>query len=257
MAANIRRRIGRHEVRRHVGRRRRRHRPPDRHRPARPRPVDVPPVVVVSATSKTTDQLLALAADAQRRPDGREPRRRSRARAAPRDRPRADHGRARGRARSPQIRRELEDLRAVLTAIAILRESSPRSLDAVAAVGEIVSSRIVAAAFEEAGVPAAWVDARRALVTDDQHTAALPLALETRGGGRARARAAPRWPGACRCSAGFVGSTVVRRHHDARPRRLGLLGGADGRGAARADRRRRARRWRAARSRSGPTSTAC
>ena len=79
------------------------------------------------------------------------------------------------------VTRDLEDLRAVLTAISILRESSPRSLDAVAAVGEIVSSRIVAAAFEEANVPAAWVDARRALVTNDQHTAALPLALETRG----------------------------------------------------------------------------
>jgi aspartate kinase len=141
--------------------------------------VDAPPVVVVSATSGTTDLLLALAADAQRSLEGVN---------AGVDRVLDRHlevARAlttgpRAAALSTVIERELEDLRAVLTAISILRESSPRSLDAVAAVGEIVSSRIVAAAFEEAGVPVAWVDARRALVTDDQHTAALPLALETR-----------------------------------------------------------------------------
>src|SRR5204863_8089796 len=141
--------------------------------------VDVPPVVVVSATSKTTDQLLALAAAARAGQTDVNP---------GVDRVLQRHLEivhtlttgARAAALEAEIRRELEDLRAVLTAIAILRESSPRSLDAVAAVGEIVSSRIVAAAFEEAGIPAAWVDARKALITDDQHTAALPLASETR-----------------------------------------------------------------------------
>ena len=144
------------------------------------RTLDVPPVVVVSATSGTTDQLLALASDAQRGSDGVD---------AGVDRVLTRHldlvnvltTGERASALAALVTRDLEDLRAVLTAISILRESSPRSLDAVAAVGEIVSSRIVAAAFEEANVPAAWVDARRALVTNDQHTAALPLALETRG----------------------------------------------------------------------------
>ena len=144
------------------------------------RTLDVPPVVVVSATSGTTDQLLALASDAQRGSDGVD---------AGVDRVLNRHldlvnvltTGERASALAALVTRDLEDLRAVLTAISILRESSPRSLDAVAAVGEIVSSRIVAAAFEEANVPAAWVDARRALVTNDQHTAALPLALETRG----------------------------------------------------------------------------
>jgi aspartate kinase len=141
--------------------------------------VDAPPVVVVSATSKTTDQLLALASDAQRGADDV---------AAGVDRVLERHlalvraltTGARASTLAVAITRDLEELRAVLTAISILRESSPRSLDAVAAVGELVSSRIVAAAFEEKGVAAAWVDARRALVTDDQHTAAVPLALETR-----------------------------------------------------------------------------
>ena len=131
--------------------------------------VDVPPVVVVSATSKTTDQLLALAAAARAGQTDVNP---------GVDRVLQRHLEivhtlttgARAAALEAEIRRALEDLRAVLTAIAILRESSPRSLDAVAAVGEIVSSRIVAAAFEEAGVAAAWVDARQALVTDDQQS---------------------------------------------------------------------------------------
>src|SRR4051812_39913377 len=136
--------------------------------------LDTPPVVVVSATSGTTDQLLALAASAQRGEADIDP-------AVDRiltrhlDIAGALTSGSRASELSSAIRREVESLRAVLTAIAILRESSPRSQDAVAAVGEIISSRIVAAAFEDAGVPAAWIDARRALVTDDQHTDALPI----------------------------------------------------------------------------------
>ena len=45
--------------------------------------------------------------------------------------------------------------------------------------GELLSSRIVAAALTEAGVPADWVDARCAIVTDDEHTRATPLGPET------------------------------------------------------------------------------
>src|SRR4051812_17882468 len=141
--------------------------------------LEAPPVVVVSATSGTTDQLLALASNAQR---GEADIDLAVDRILTRhlDLVRALTTGSRQSDLATAIRREIENLRAVLTAIGILRESSPRSLDAVAAVGEIISSRIVAAAFEESGVPAAWIDARRALVTDDQHTAALPLALETR-----------------------------------------------------------------------------
>jgi aspartate kinase len=49
----------------------------------------------------------------------------------------------------------------------------------VAAAGELLSSRIVAAAMAARGLPAAWVDARDAIVTDGQHTAAVPLITET------------------------------------------------------------------------------
>ena len=51
---------------------------------------------------------------------------------------------------------------------------SPRSHDALVAMGELASSRIVATAFADKGIPSTWVDARRVLVTDDDHTAAIP-----------------------------------------------------------------------------------
>jgi aspartate kinase len=74
-----------------------------------------------------------------------------------------------------QIEEQVEELRAMLTALTILREGSPRSMDGVAASGELISSRVVAAALDAAGIDAAWVDARRAIVTDDHYMAAAPL----------------------------------------------------------------------------------
>ena len=91
--------------------------------------------------------------------------------------------------------------------------------------GELASSRIVAAALAEHGVPAAWVDARQVLVTDAEHTAAAP---DMDGDLRARARhgrAADRARGEVRGARRLHRRDRRRRHDDARPRRLGLLGG--------------------------------
>lgn len=77
------------------------------------------------------------------------------------------------------IEQEFDALERVVHALAVLREVSPRWLDTVAATGEIVSSRIVAAAFTSQGLPAEWVDARRAMVTTSEFTAAPPLFPET------------------------------------------------------------------------------
>jgi aspartate kinase len=74
---------------------------------------------------------------------------------------------------------QFDELDAVVRALAVLREVTGRTLDAVAACGEILNSRIIAAALEEADLPATWVDARRAIVTDDDHTRAAPLMRET------------------------------------------------------------------------------
>src|SRR5262245_36574731 len=77
------------------------------------------------------------------------------------------------------IRDEFAGLERIVGALAVLREVTPRWLDAVAATGEIVSSRIVASALTSHGLAAAWVDARKAIVTSGDHTGAAVLWPET------------------------------------------------------------------------------
>jgi aspartate kinase len=77
------------------------------------------------------------------------------------------------------VGREFEELSGLVHALAVLREVSPRSRDAVHAVGELASSRIIAAAFADHGMPSAWVDARTVLITDAEHNAAAPDMIET------------------------------------------------------------------------------
>ena len=137
------------------------------------------PVVVVSAMSKVTDALLAIAStagagrpsDALTRVDELRERHASAVRAL-----------VTGPAQTPllaHIAGQFDQLADIVRALAILREVSPRTLDVVAAMGELLSSRIIAAALTEAGVPAEWVDARCAIVTSGDHTSALPLGPET------------------------------------------------------------------------------
>lgn len=106
-----------------------------------------------------------------------------------------------------QIHAQFDDLTALARALAVLRELSPRTLDVVAAAGELLSSRIVTAALTGAAVPSEWVDARRAIITNGDHTRAVPLATETDAALRASVLAvvdAGRVP----VVGGFVGSTV-------------------------------------------------
>ncbi len=70
-------------------------------------------------------------------------------------------------------------LRAIAGAVAVLHEASPRSLDAIAAIGELASSRLVTAALVSAGIPATWADPRALIVTDEGFTQAAPLFDET------------------------------------------------------------------------------
>jgi aspartate kinase len=66
------------------------------------------------------------------------------------------------------------ELETIVHALAVVEEVTPRSSDAIVAFGELASSRIVAAALEDAGLPTRWLDARALLVTDAQHGAAVP-----------------------------------------------------------------------------------
>jgi aspartate kinase len=77
------------------------------------------------------------------------------------------------------IHQEFDELDRLAGALGVLREVTPRWLDAIAACGEILSSRIVAAALTAHGLAAGWVDARRAVVTGPEHMAAPPLMDET------------------------------------------------------------------------------
>jgi len=137
------------------------------------------PVLVVSAMSKVTDALLAIAAEAGAgKTDSalthvEQLRDRHLAMAAALAR-RGDVATL-----SPHINDQFDQLTAVVKALAVLREISVRTLDVIAAMGELLSSRIIASALLNAGLPGEWVDARRVVVTDDQHTKACPLMRET------------------------------------------------------------------------------
>ena len=104
------------------------------------------------------------------------------------------------------LRRELAELSGLVHALAVLREVSPRSRDAVLATGEVLSSAIVAAALNDRGVPTTAVDARRVLVTDAEHTSAAPEMIETCE--RCRERIAPVLAqGRVPVLGGFIGAT--------------------------------------------------
>ena len=107
-----------------------------------------------------------------------------------------------------QINAELDDLTDVIKALAVLREVSPRTLDVVAAIGELLSSRIIAAALTSAGVDAEWVDARQVIVTNNEHTRATPLGKETNA--RLRSIVGPILDsGRVAVLGGFVGATLA------------------------------------------------
>ena len=73
----------------------------------------------------------------------------------------------------------LSELRSALDAIQARRATAPDQLDIVAAAGELLSSRLVAAAMNERHGYADWVDARAVVRTDDRFTCAAPLTDET------------------------------------------------------------------------------
>jgi aspartate kinase len=104
---------------------------------------------------------------------------------------------------------EFADLERIVSALGVLREVSPRWMDTIAAAGEILSSRLVAAALNAEGLPATWVDARQVLVTSGDHQAAVPQFPETTAALMAHADpvlAARRIP----VIGGFVGATRER-----------------------------------------------
>jgi aspartate kinase len=58
-------------------------------------------------------------------------------------------------------------------------ELTPRATDAISSYGERISSIIVTALFDRAGIPSTHVDSRSVIVTDKRHMQAAPLFAET------------------------------------------------------------------------------
>jgi len=164
------------------------------------------PVVVVSALAGVTDKLVAIAQLAE---EGEGARAAAEIEALlERHLDVASTVTGASRAKLLQeVRCEFQELTGLVHALAVLREVSPRSRDAVHATGEIVSSRIAAAAFADRGVESVWLDARRVLVTDAEHTAAAPDMDATCE--RAQAMIAPEAAaGRVTVVGGFIGATA-------------------------------------------------
>jgi aspartate kinase len=165
------------------------------------------PVIVVSALSKVTDALLNIAAEAGAGKTDSALTHVERLRDRHLAMASALARRGDVATLSPHINEQFDQLAAVVRALAVLREVSLRTLDVVASMGELISSRIIAAALLNAGLPGEWVDARRAVVTDDQHTKACPLMRETTAALRASVLTLVEG-GKVPVLGGFVGATV-------------------------------------------------
>jgi aspartate kinase len=131
------------------------------------------PIVVVSALAGVTDRLVELAEVAPQGDLRRVERRVLALRRRHRDV-------AQALVKKPALLKptlqvidaKFRELSNVCYGVLLLRELSQRSLDLISSFGERLSSRILAAALEQRGVPSAYVDARRIIVTSDDHGAA-------------------------------------------------------------------------------------
>ena len=87
------------------------------------------------------------------------------------------------------LRKQFEELRNLCRSIAILGELTKRSIDTIAAMGELASSLIFAEAIRSRKLDAVWIDAREFIITDDHFGNATPLFDDI--GEKARGRIMP------------------------------------------------------------------
>src|SRR2546428_102122 len=113
-------------------------------------------------------------------------------------------------ARAP-IRRRMEEVfaegRRLCDGTALLRELTPRTLDAISSLGERLSAPLVAAAVRELGLPSEAIEATELIVTDTFHGGAEPQMELTRAKSQARLRPLLE-KGIAPVVTGFIGATA-------------------------------------------------
>jgi aspartate kinase len=135
------------------------------------------PVVVVSAMSKVTDQLLACSAAAYAGRGDKDVALEISARLRTRHLDTASQLASGDRlaAVHAALHRDFDSLDDLLHGIAALGELTARTNDLVVSFGERLSSVMVAAAFAEQGLNGVHVDARTCIITDSNHGKAAPI----------------------------------------------------------------------------------
>ena len=134
------------------------------------------PLVVLSAMGKTTNALFDAARAAERGDLGAAMERQRALMAAHRRAAEELFDGAVPEALDTSLTEHFGELELLLRGVALLRELSPRSMDAIASLGERLSTRIFA---ERLG--AAWVDARTVVRTDGTFGEAVPDPVALRG----------------------------------------------------------------------------
>ena len=137
-------------------------------------------VVVTSAMSGVTNKLIAAAQNAVGghyhktvSDELHEPHRQAIHLLAPNDA-------ARRREAIESLRQRIERFETLCKGLTMVRELTPRTLDAISGLGEMLCAPILSCAVAERGVASRPIDATELIVTDDQFGQAEPLMNETR-----------------------------------------------------------------------------
>ena len=111
-----------------------------------------------------------------------------------------------------RIKQRLEDVlaegRRLCEGTALLRELTPRTLDAISSLGERLSAPLVAGAVRELGLPSEAIEATELIVTDAFHGGAEPQMELTRARSQARLRPLLE-KGVAPVVTGFIGATAA------------------------------------------------
>jgi aspartate kinase len=166
--------------------------------------------VVVSAMGGVTDMLIRAATEASAGHD--EPWKNVRRDLARRHREVADQllSAAEQSLVLPRLAEQVTNFENLCSGFFLVREVTPRAMDTLSSLGEVMSANLMAAILRSNGLPAEAVDATELIVTDDNFGNASPLFEETAA--KTRQRLAPlRHRGVIPVITGFRGATADGR----------------------------------------------